>query len=478
MINMDTKESLDAILNPKSVAIVGASSDPMKWGYMLVNAIKVGGFQGQVYPINVRASEIKEILGYPVYANVRDVPGPVDSAVIVVPARVVPSVFDDMVAKGVKGAVVITSGFSETGEEGAKAIADVKAKAAGKLRFVGPNCMGVTSSQAKYSALMVPFLAESGEVAFVSQSGGYGLQLYLRANALGVGINKFVSSGNETDLKGWEYCNYFAEDPSTKVICMYIEGLKEGRKWYEAVKEITKNKPIVAIKVGVTEAGSKAAASHTGSIAGSDKVYDAAFRQAGVVRAGDAAEMFDYVKGLLYCTLPKGDNIGIVSNSGGVAVETADRLVQNNLKVPTLKDEAQEEIKKVIPAFGNAKNPVDLTANLDMNGFLNAPDIVLKQPEIDGLITIGLGTAIVKTMFPDVDKESLTGLIQMINNQLVSTYKKHDKPVIVIDPAADVEPESAKILEAQRIPVYTTPERAADVMGVLRRRKLYLEKVL
>ncbi|MBN1683102.1 CoA-binding protein [Candidatus Bathyarchaeota archaeon] len=474
---MNTKESLDAILNPKSVAVIGASSDPMKWGYMLLNAIKVGGFEGQIYPINVRAAEINDILGYPVYASVRDVPGPIDSAVIVVPARFVPGVFDDMVAKGVKGAVVITSGFSETGEEGAKAIAEVKEKAAGKLRFVGPNCMGVTSSQAKYSALMVPFLAEKGEVAFISQSGGYGLQLYLRANALGVGINKFVSSGNETDLKGWEYCEYLADDPTTKVICMYIEGLKEGRKWYEAVKEITKKKPLVAIKVGVTEAGSKAAASHTGSIAGSDKVYDAAFKQAGVVRAGDAAEMFDYVKGLLYCNLPNGNNIGIVSNSGGVAVETADRLIQNDLKVPTLSEAAQEQIKKVIPAFGNPKNPVDLTANLDMNGFLNAPDIVLKQPEIDGLVTIGLGTAIVKTMFPDVDQESLTGLLDMINTQLVNTYQKYGKPVIVIDPAADVEPESAKILESKRIPVYTTPARAADVMGVLYRRKLYLDKV-
>jgi len=474
---MDTKESLDAILNPKSVAVVGASSDPMKWGYMLLNAIKVGGFQGKIYPINTKAAEIGKILDLQVYASVKDVPGPIDSAVIVVPAKFVAGVFDDLVAKGVKGAVVITSGFGETGEEGAKQIAAVKEKAAGKLRFVGPNCMGVTSSQAKYSALMVPFLAEKGEVAFVSQSGGYGLQLYLRANALGVGINKFVSSGNESDLKGWEYCKYFADDPETKVICMYIEGLKEGRNWYETVKKITPNKPIVAIKVGVTEAGSKAAASHTGSIAGSDKVYDAAFHQAGVVRAGDAVEMFDYVKGLLYCSPPKGPNIAIVSNSGGVAVETADRLIQNGLKVPTLSEAAQKEVQGVIPAFGNAKNPVDLTANLDMNGFLNAPDIVLKQPEIDGMITIGLGTAIVKTMFPDVDKESLTGLIQMIDGQLVNTYKKHGKPVIVIDPAGDVEPESARILEAQRVPVYTTPERAADVMGVLYRRKLYLDKV-
>ena len=224
-------------------------------------------------------------------------------------------------------------------------------------------------------------------------------------------------------------------------------------------------------------AGSKAAASHTGSIAGSDKVYDAAFKQAGVVRAYDASEMFDYVKGLLYCPLPKGPNVGIVSNSGGVAVETADRLIQNGLSVPTLDEKAQEEVKALIPEFGNPKNPVDLTASLNMNSFLNVPDVVLKQPNINGLITISLGTSIIKTMFPDVADADLAGMYQWINTTLLKTYKKYDKPVIVIDPSADVAGESAKILEKQRVPVYTTPERAADVMGVLYRRKLYLDKV-
>lgn len=471
---MEAKEALDKILMPKSIAVIGASTDPFKWGNMLLAAIQKSGFEGDIYPINPRA---EEILGLKCYANVRDVPGGIDSAVVVVPARFVPTVFEDMVAKGIKGAVVITSGFSETGEEGAEAIRQIRETAAGKLRFIGPNCMGVTSSPGKLSALMVPFLSEEGEVAFISQSGGYGLQLYLRSAALGVGVGKFISSGNESDLKGWEYLRYFGEDPHTKLVCMYIEGLKDGRRWYEEAKKITPHKPIVVIKVGVTEAGSKAAASHTGSIAGSDQVYEAAFKQAGVVRAGDAGEMFDFIKGLLYCKLPEGPNVGIVSNSGGVAVETADRLIQNGMKVPTLSEEAQNEILGVIPAFGNPKNPVDLTATLDMNSFLRTPEIVLKQPEIHGMITIGLGTAILKTMFPDVAPEDLMGMIEWLNGQLVGTYKKYEKPVIVIDPAADVEPESAKVMEAQKVPVYTTPERAADVMGVLYRRKLYLDKV-
>jgi len=471
---LDANTALDKILKPKSVAVVGASTDPFKWGYMLLNAVKQSGFEGPIYPINPKA---EEILGLKCYPSVKDINAPVDMALVVVPAKFVPGVFQELADIGTKGAVVITSGFSEAGEEGKKLIEDTLKIADGHTRFIGPNCMGVTSSDVKLSALMIPFLHESGEVSFVSQSGGYGLQLYIRASAMGVGVGKFVSSGNESDLKGWNYLDYFGQDPETKIIAMYIEGLKNGRKWFEAAKKVSRTKPIVAIKVGVTEAGSKAAASHTGSIAGSDKVYDAAFRQAGVIRAYDAGEMFDYVKGLLYSPLPQGKNIDIVSNSGGVAVETADRLIENGLTVPTFSEAAQEEIKQLIPAFGNAKNPVDLTATLNMNSFLNVPDIVLKQPEIHGLITISLGTSIIKTMFPDVADEDLSGMYQWINTTLLSTYKKYNKPVIVIDPSADVAAESAKILEAARVPVYTTPERAADVMGVLYRRKRYLDKV-
>jgi acetyl coenzyme A synthetase (ADP forming)-like protein len=471
---LDANIALDKILKPKSVAVVGASTDPFKWGYMLLNAIKQSGFEGSIYPINPKA---EEIMGLKCYPSVKAVPGEVDMALVVVPAKFVPSVFQELADIGTKGAVVITSGFSEAGDEGKKLIEDTLKIADGHTRFIGPNCMGVTSSEVKLSALMIPYLHKSGKVAFVSQSGGYGLQLYIRASAMGVGVGKFVSSGNESDLKGWNYLEYFGQDKDTEIISLYIEGLKDGRKWFETAKEVSKKKPIVAIKVGVTEAGSKAAASHTGSIAGSDKVYDAAFKQAGVIRAYDSSEMFDYVKGLLFSPLPQGKNIAIVSNSGGVAVETADRLIQAGLTVPTFSEEAQEEIKQLIPAFGNAKNPVDLTATLNMNSFLNVPDIVLKQPDIHGLITISLGTSIIKTMFPDVADADLTGMYQWINTTLLNTYKKYDKPVIVIDPSADVAGESAKILEAAHVPVYITPERAADVMGVLYRRKVYLDKV-
>ncbi|MFQ6053887.1 MAG: acetate--CoA ligase family protein [Candidatus Bathyarchaeia archaeon] len=473
-MRLEAKEALDRILMPESIAVVGASKDPFKWGHMLLSAIMKGGFEGRIYPINPRETEIE---GLPCYPTVRDVPGDIDMALVVVPARVVPTIFSDLAEKGVRGAVVITSGFGEAGEEGLRLVEQMRANAAGRVRFVGPNCMGVCSSPAKLSALMIPFLHERGEVAFVSQSGGYGLQLYLRASAMGVGIHKFVSSGNESDLTSVDYLRYFGDDPSVRLICMYIEGLKRGREWYEAAKEITRRKPVVVIKVGTTEEGGKAAASHTGALSGSDKIYDAAFRQAGVIRARDAVEMFDLIKGLLYLPLPRGDRIGIVSNSGGIAVETADALIRNGLKVPPLSEEAQGEILKVIPAFGNPRNPVDLTASLNMNSFLRVPDIVLSQGNIDGLVTIGLGTSLLRTMFPDVAAEDLKGIYRWINEQLIAIYKKYEKPVVVINPAADIEPEATKVMEEARIPVYTTPERAADVMGVLYRRKLYLDKV-
>jgi acyl-CoA synthetase (NDP forming) len=470
---LEAKIALDKILMPKSVAVIGASTDPFKWGYMLLNTIKKSGFEGDIYPVNPKADEIQ---GLKCYSNINEVSGNVDSAIIVVPARFVPKVFEDLKNKGIKGAVVITSGFNEAGEEGIARIQQILDISKGHTRFIGPNCMGITSSDAKLSALMVPFLHDTGSVSFVSQSGGYGLQLYIRASSMGVGIGKFISSGNESDIKSYEYLKYFGDDAKTKIITMYIEGLKDGRKWYEIAKEISPRKPIIVIKVGLTEAGSQAAASHTGSIAGSDRVYDAAFKQAGVIRAYDAVEMFDYVKGLLYCPLPNGKNIGIVSNSGGVAIETADRLIQNGLAVPTLSKAAQEDVQKLIPSFGNPKNPVDLTATLNMNSFLNVPDVVLSQSEIHGLITISLGTSIIKTMFPDVSEEDLSGMYKWINNTLLKTYKKYEKPVIVIDPSADVARESANILEAEKVPVYTTPERAADVMSVLWKRRQYLDK--
>ena len=188
---MDANIALDKILKPKSVAVVGASTDPFKWGYMLLNAIKQSVFEGSIYPINPRA---EEILGLKCYPIVKDVGQSIDMALVVVPARHVPGVFQDLADIGTKGAVVITSGFSEAGEEGKQLIADILKTAEGNTRFIGPNCMGVTSSEAKLSALMIPFLHERGDVAFISQSGGYGLQLYIRASAMGVGVGKFVSS--------------------------------------------------------------------------------------------------------------------------------------------------------------------------------------------------------------------------------------------------------------------------------------------
>ena len=471
---MESKEALNKILHPSSIAVIGASKDPFKWGNMLLSAIVTGGYGGRLYPINPKE---KEILGLKVYPKVTEAPEDIDLAIIVVPARVVPTVMRDCVEKAVNGAVIITSGFGETGEEGGRLqeeIVEIARK--GGIRFIGPNCMGICSSRARLSALMIPFLHEKGEVAFISQSGGYGMQLYLRASAVGVGISMFISSGNEADLTAVDYLRYFAEDEGIRVIAMYIEGLKRGREFFEVAKEATRRKPIVVIKVGTTELGSRTASSHTGALSGSDRIYDAMFRQAGIIRAKDATQMFDIIKGFLYAPLPKDKRIGVISNSGGICVETADALVDNGLVVPALSEERQKKILEVIPPFGNPRNPVDLTASLNMNSFLRVPDIVLSDPDIDGVITIGLGTSIMHTMFPDVKPEDFMGIYNWLNDQLIATYKKYDKPVLVINPAADIEPKASKVLEDARVPVYVTPERAAEVMAALLRYKQYLDK--
>jgi len=465
--------ALDFILNPTSVAVVGASKDPLKWGHMLLSAIVNGGYKGRVYPINPTLDEVDGLKCYP---SVGDIPGDLDLAVIVVPLQAVPQVMEDCVAKNVPGAVIITSGFGETGEQG-KTLQDeiVSIARKGRVRFVGPNCMGICSSPAKLSALMIPFLHEKGEIAFISQSGGYGMQLYLRAQSVGVGITKFVSSGNEADLTASDYIEYFAQDDSVKLIAMYIEGIKEGRRFYDAARRVTQKKPIVVIKVGTTEMGGQAAASHTGALAGSDKVYDAAFKQSGIIRTGNAEEMFDAIKALLYCPLPRGTRIGVITNSGGVGVETTDSCVQLGLQLPRLGAETQAKILQYIPPFGNPRNPVDLTASLNMQAFLKVPEIALADDSIDGMITLGLGVSIMHGLFPGTPKEAFLPLFKGLSEQLIKTYKKSGKPVLVINPAADIEPEAAKILEDNRVPVYLTPERAAMAMATLCRYKKYLD---
>lgn len=463
------RNPIDYVMNPSSVAVVGASQDPLKWGHMIFASIIAGGFKGNIYPINPKAEAIEGLKCYP---SLRATPENVDLALIVVPAEAVPSVIEDCGAKGTPAAVIITAGFGETGEAGKK-LQDEVVNIARKnnVGFVGPNCMGVCSSPAKLSALMVPFLHPKGEVAFVSQSGGYGMQLYLMASNVGVGISKFISSGNEACFKGVDYLEYFGNDDSVKVIAMYIESVREGRRFLKVANEVSQKKPIVVIKVGVSEAGSKAAMSHTGALAGSDKVYDAAFKQAGIIRAADAEEMFDVIKAFARCPLPKGNRIGITSNSGGICVETSDAADAAGLKIPTFSEERQKEILKYIPWFGNPRNPVDLTATLNMASFLKVPEVIVQDENIDGLIMLGLGTSVIQQLFPTAPKETFVELFKNLNKQIIDSTKKYGKPVIVINPSADMEADAARFLEENNVPVYMTPERAVKAMAALYRYK-------
>ena len=469
------KLSLDYILYPSSIAVIGASGDPFKWGSMLLSSILNGGFNGKVYPINPTEDEVKGLKCYP---RVTDVPEAVDLAIVVVPLPVVPQVIGDCVEKGVRGAVIITSGFSEAGEEGKRLQEEiVRIAKKGGIRLVGPNCMGICSSPSKLSALMIPFLYEGGNVAFISQSGGYGMQLYLRAMSAGVGISKFISSGNEADLTCTDYLEYFAEDEEVRLIALYLEGIRNGRRFLETAREVVKKKPIVVIKVGRTEMGSRAAASHTGAIAGSDRIYDAAFKQAGVIRTSNAEEMFDVIKALLYCPLPKGNRIGVITNSGGIGVETADSCVELGFQLPELPSKTQEEIMRYVPPFANPRNPVDITASLNMEAFLKVPEIVLADENIDAAITLGLGISVMQTLFPGTPREAFLQIFKSLSERLIGTYKKSGKPVLVINPAADIESEAVKILEESGVPVYLTPERAAKAMAALYRYKLALDRL-
>lgn len=305
-----TSAELDCLFNPRNVAVIGASKNIMKWGCIILANIITGGYKGDIYPINPKE---KEIQGFKAYPDVCDVPGEVDLAMIVTPARTVPDVMKRCAKKGVKAVVVVPGGFSEEGGGGLELEREVvKIAEAGKIRMVGPNTMGVFSGNLSMCAMMPPVRPLPGAISFVSQSGNLGTQLLGLGQMHEVGFSKFASSGNEAALFTEDYIEYFGADPQTKVVLAYIEGLDHGRKFLEIAKKVTRKKPLVVFKGGQTDAGARAARSHCGAMAGRDSIYNAAFKQAGAIRAATPDEMLDLARALVSLPLPKGNRVGII----------------------------------------------------------------------------------------------------------------------------------------------------------------------
>jgi acetate---CoA ligase (ADP-forming) len=381
--------AMRAMLAPRAVAVVGASRDRGTVGGQLFHNLLAAGFEGPVYPVNPRAEVVQSVLAYP---SVLDIPGPVDLAVVVVPAAGVVQAARACAEKGVRGLVVISAGFAETGPDGAERQRELLlvCRDAG-MRLVGPNCLGIvnTAPEVSLDATFGPLLPERGRVGFMSQSGALGLAIIDYANALGLGLSSFVSVGNKADISGNDLLDYWEEDPGTEVALLYLESFGNPRKFARVARRVGHVKPIVAVKSGRSAAGARASSSHTGALlAGSDVTVDALFRQAGVVRTDTLAELFDVATLLANQPSPAGKRVAIVTNAGGPGILCADACEAGGLEVPALSDGLRGRLAGFLPAEASLANPVDMLAAAPAVHYRQAVELVASSGEADAVVVI------------------------------------------------------------------------------------------
>ncbi len=478
---------LDPLFNPRSVAVIGASANPVKWGFIMPRNILAGGYKGDVHIVNPKGTEL---FGKKSLRSIKDVPGPVDLALITTPLPTVPEIVEECAGCGVKSAIVITAGFSETGATGAELERRIVAAAReGGIRMAGPNTMGVYSADSSLCCLMPPVRPLEGAVSFVAQSGNLGTQLLSSGRNHGVGFRKFASSGNEGDLHCEDYVEYFGEDPATKVIMAYIEGLDNGRRFFDVAKKVTETKPLVVFKAGDTNAGSRAAASHTGALAGSREVYEGAFKQAGIIRASCAMEMLDLAKCLSRLPFPiseigPGRRVAILTWGGGWGVVAADAAEKAGLRVVPLPQGVIERLGRILPPYWSKGNPVDMVGTLDMSLHRKSLEALVECDQIDGVIALGVVGAVSSFVLAD----SFGGRADIPKDmaQLLGEYRKSDerlqdrsielmrlfkKPIVGV---TLIPQGSGKGDTTDALAIYPTPERAVNVMVKLFAYRTYL----
>ena len=483
-------KTLNYLFNPRSVAIIGASKNPGKWGFLIPLNLRLGGYQGKIYPVNPNE---KEILDLRVYPSIADVPEPVDLVVVVVPPPKVPQVIRECGGKA-KVALVITAGFGELGPEEKELENDLASAAReGDIRVVGPNCNGVMcSSPTKLYALMPSYFPRHEPFSLASQSGNVGGVMLRMSMRRGCGFGKYVSTGNEADLHMEDYFEYFLEDPNTEVIMSYVEGARDGKRLMEVARKVTPQKPIVMIKGGRTPAGTVAASSHTGSLAGSDAVFSAMCRQSGIILVEDMDELLDVALALRRQPLPKGKRVGILTTGGGLGVLSSDVCDNMGLEVARLSDETLRKLDAVLPPWWNRGNPVDLVAGLSRSSVKGCLEALASAEEVDCLFMLGIGLGssrakiLKNTPFydnPDLKKMVERSIEEELNSArtVVECIDTFNKPLLVVSDAAiaaEKQKESAlEILESNGIYPYPSFRRAAIVMKHLIKRQQFLQRI-
>ncbi len=458
-------EKLDAIFSPESVAVIGASSTPGKVGHDIFANVLRGEYKGTLYPVNPKA---RSILSVRCYASVTDIPDPVDLAMIILPPKAALKSIEDCIEKGVKGVVIVSAGFKEVGGEGA----EIEEQIAGKCRavgipLIGPNCLGVInpSSNIRLNASFSTRIPHKGNISFISQSGALCTAVLDFAADRGFGFSKFISIGNKADVEELDLLKYYHKDPETDVIMIYMEELRLRENFVEEVKKITSGDrptPILVIKSGKTAAGAKAAASHTGSLAGTEAVYNAVFHQAGIIRVDTVDDMFDFAQAFSARRMPAGNRVAIITNAGGPGIIATDMTEISGLTLARFSRETDEALHKHLPPTANFSNPVDVIGDASRDRYENALEAVIKDNGVDGVLMI-------------LTPQSMTDAIGTAE-AIVNIYKRTKKPITcsfmgVVDVSAGV-----KHLQEHHVPVYRFPENAARAMGTLHESTRWLKR--
>jgi acetyltransferase len=430
--------SFESLLFPKAVAVIGASANTRKVGHAVLANLKDGGYEGAIYPVNPKAGEI---LGLTCYKSVKDIPGEVDQAVIITARDIVAPVLTECGAKGVRSAIIITAGFGEK----LTRIAHQH-----RITMMGPNCLGLLNPWHKLNVAFGQKLDKPGSIGLISQSGALITSIQDWAAANSVGFSVLASIGNKAALNEVDFLQNLQKDANTKVIAAYLEEISDGQEFMRVAERVGKAKPVVILKAGKTQSGAKAASSHTGSLAGSDVAYTCAFERTGVIRADSIEHLFDISTALAYQPLPKGNRMAVVTNAGGPGIMMTDALEMRGLKIAALSAETKAKLAAALPDAASAHNPVDVLGDADGERYGTAMELLLAGDEVDGLIVV----LTPQKMTDDAETAKRIARLSV----------KYKKPVFACFMGAETVSEGVRVLQENRIPQYTVPERAAAAM--------------
>ena len=446
-------KALDTIMQPKSIAIIGATAKEGAVGNEILSNLLKYGFTGDLYPVNPKA---EEICGLKVYKSILDIPNSVEMAVIIIPKDFVPAVIDQCAEKGVKGLVIISAGYKETGAEGLKAEEELRDQVRKYgMKLVGPNCLGVinTDKKVKLDASFAMALPVAGKTAFISQSGALGAAILNLLEDLKVGLSQFVSIGNAADCTTETFLDYWKDEPNTDQILLYMETISEPVEFSRLAKEVTKKKPVVAIKAGRSAAGASAASSHTGSLAGADLAADALLKQSGIIRVTSVLEMFEVAQAFENCPIPKGKRVAVVTNSGGPGIMATDAICELGLEMAQISDKTKEYLRSFLPAAASVKNPIDMIATAPLEHYPKTLEAVIADENVDAVMMISVP-------FKNVIPIEIAQIIMDVK------AKHPEKPVLcVMMTPNSFFSELSKI--KTNVPFYQYPESAANAIAKL-----------